>query len=130
MTDNKQMFDIQTTKSWEEALENESWIAPIVDIYETEDDYFLTAQMPGVSKEHIKIKLEDGSLILMGRIDYPSIQNRKYILKEIESGNFFRRFKISNGIDESKIDAKFDNGILNVKLPKHERVKPKTIEIK
>lgn len=130
MTDNKQIFDVQTTKSWEEALENESWIAPIVDIYETEDDYFLTAQMPGVSKEHIKIKLEDGSLILMGRIDYPSIQNRKYILKEIESGNFFRRFKISNGIDESKIDAKFDNGILNVKLPKHERVKPKTIEIK
>lgn len=130
MTDNKQMFDIQTTKSWEEALENESWIAPIVDIYETEDDYFLTAQMPGVSKEHIKIKLEDGSLILMGRIDFKTIQNRKYILKEIESGNFFRRFKISNGIDESKIDAKFDNGILNVKLPKHERVKPKTIEIK
>lgn len=130
MTDNKQIFDVQTTKSWEEALENESWIAPIVDIYETEDDYFLTAQMPGVSKEHIKIKLEDGSLILMGRIDFKTIQNRKYILKEIESGNFFRRFKISNGIDESKIDAKFENGILNVKLPKHERVKPKTIEIK
>jgi HSP20 family protein len=130
MTDNKQMFDVQTAKSWEEALENESWIAPIVDIYETEEDYFLTAQMPGVSKENIKIKLEDSSLVLMGRIDYQSVQNRKYILKEIESGNFFRRFKISNGIDESKIDAKFENGILNVKLPKHERVKPKTIEIK
>ena len=120
MTDNKQMFDVQTAKSWEEALENESWIAPIVDIYETEEDYFLTAQMPGVSKENIKIKLEDSSLVLMGRIDYQSVQNRKYILKEIESGNFFRRFKISNGIDESKIDAKFENGILNVKLPKHE----------
>lgn len=130
MTDNKQTIEVQATNNWEEALENESWIAPIVDIHETEDDYFLIALMPGVSKENVKIKLEDGSLIIMGRIDYQSIINRKYILKEIESRNFYRRFKISDSIDESKIDAKIENGILNVQLPKHERVKPKTIEIK
>lgn len=86
--------------------------------------------MPGVTKENIKIKLEEGHLILMGRINFEDAVNKKYVLKESETGNYYRRFRISDSIDESKIDAKLENGILNIKLPKHERVKPKTIEIK
>lgn len=130
MIDNKEMVQVQTKKNWDEALEKESWVAPLVDIYETTEDYFLTAQMPGVSKEDVKIKLEEGHLVIMGRISYDEAINRKYVLKETETGNFYRRFKISDNVDEQKIDAKLENGILNVKLPKHERIKPKTIEIK
>lgn len=130
MTQNKEAVEVKTSRSWDEALEKESWVAPLIDISETADDYFLTAFMPGVSKENVKIKLEDGNLVLMGRIDYDSALNKKYVLKETETGNYYRRFKIADSIDESKIDAKLENGILNVKLPKHERVKPKTIEIK
>lgn len=130
MTQNKEALEVKTSRSWDEALEKESWVAPLIDISETTDDYFLTAFMPGVSKENVKIKLEDGNLVLMGRIDYDSALNKKYVLKETETGNYYRRFKIADSIDESKIDAKLENGILNVKLPKHERVKPKTIEIK
>jgi len=130
MIDNKEMVEVKTKKSWEEALEKESWVAPLIDIYETEDDFFLIAQMPGVSKDNVKIKIEDEHLVIMGRIDYDSSLNRKYVLTETEIGNFYRRFKISDSIDKSKIDAKLENGVLQVKLPKHERVKPKTIEIK
>ncbi|MEW6701688.1 MAG: Hsp20/alpha crystallin family protein [Bacteroidota bacterium] len=130
MTENKEMVEVKTKKSWEESLEKESWVAPLIDIYETADDYFLTAQMPGVSKDNVKIKLEEGHLVIMGRIDYDETLNRKYVLKETETGNFYRRFKISESIDEQNIDAKLESGVLNVKLPKHERVKPKTIEIK
>ena len=130
MTENKEAVVVKTKKSWDEALEKESWIAPQVDIYETADDYYLTAQMPGVSKDNVKIKLEDGHLVIMGRITFDEVMNRKYVLKETEIGNFHRRFKISESIDEQKIDAKLENGILNVQLPKHERVKPKTIAIK
>ena len=130
MAETKEMVEVNQPKSWDEALEQESWIAPLVDIYETNDDYFLSAVMPGVKKEDVKIKLEEGNLVLMGRIDYDSTINRKYVLHETEIGNYYRRFKISESVDESKIDAKLDNGILNVKLPKHDRVKPKTIEIK
>lgn len=130
MTQNKEAIEVKTSKSWDEALEKESWIAPLIDIYETADDYFLTAFMPGVAKENVKIKLEDGNLVIMGRIDYDSTLDKKYVLKETESGNYYRRFKIADSIDESKIDARLENGIMNVKLPKHERVKPKTIEIK
>jgi HSP20 family protein len=130
MTDSKELVEVKTKKSWEEALGSESWVAPLVDIYETTDDYFLTAQMPGVSKDDVKIKLEDGHLVIMGRIDFQESLNRKYVLKETEIGNFYRRFKIAESIDEQKIDAKLENGSLNIKLPKHDRIKPKTIEIK
>ena len=130
MTDNKEMVEIKDKKSWDEALENEPWVAPLVDIYETADEYYLTANIPGVSKENVKIKLEEGFLVIMGRVNVDETKNRKYVLNEIEEGNYYRRFKISESIDEQKIDAKLENGILSVKLPKHERVKPKSIEIK
>jgi HSP20 family protein len=130
MSEVKEQVEVTNKKSWDEALEKESWIAPLVDIYETKDDYYLTAQMPGVKKEDVKIKLEEGNLVIMGRIDYEQNVNNKYVLKETEIGNYYRRFKISDSVDETKIDAKLENGILNVKLPKHDRLKPKTIEIK
>jgi len=130
MSEVKEAIDVKQNNNWDEALERESWIAPLVDIYETVDNYFLSAQMPGVKKEDVKIKLEDGSLVIMGRIDYAASFNNRYVLKETETGNFYRRFKISDSVDEARIDAKLDNGILNVKLPKHDRLKPKTIEIK
>ncbi|MDF1610595.1 MAG: Hsp20/alpha crystallin family protein [Stygiobacter sp.] len=130
MTEVKDALEVKQKRTWDEALEKESWVAPLIDIYETDDDFFLNAYMPGVKKEDVKIKLEDGNLVIMGRIDYEETINKKYVLQETVLGNYYRRFKISDSIDETKIDAKLENGILNVKLPKHERVKPRTIEIK
>ncbi len=130
MTEIKDVQEVKTQKSWEKALENECWVAPLVDIYETNDDFILNAYIPGVKKENLKIKFEDNHLVIMGRIDYDEAVNRKYVLKETEIGNYYRSFKISDSIDESKIDARLENGVLEVKLPKHERVKPKMIEIK
>ncbi len=130
MAENKEMVKVEEKKSWEQALEKESWVAPLVDIYETEDDFYVLAYMPGVKKENVKIKLEDGSLVIMGRINYDEEISRNYILKETETGNFYRKFKISDTINESKIDAHLEDGVLTVRLPKHERIKPKTIEIK
>ncbi|MCK5085905.1 MAG: Hsp20/alpha crystallin family protein [Melioribacteraceae bacterium] len=129
MTENKSVVKVKDENGWDEALEKESWVAPLVDIYETNDNFYLNANMPGVTRENIKIKMEDGSLVLMGRIDYDEKLNRKYVLKETEMGNFYRKFNISDSIDESKIDAKFENGQLILTLPKQARIKPKTIEI-
>ncbi len=130
MAENKEMVKVEEKKSWEQALEKESWVAPLVDIYETDDDFYLLAYMPGIKKENVKIKLEDGSLVIMGRINYDEEISRNYILKETETGNYYRKFKISDTINESKIKAHLEDGILTVQLPKHERIKPKTIEIK
>lgn len=129
MTDKKEIIKVKQSHDWDEALEKESWVAPMVDIYETEDNFFLVASMPGVTKDNVKVKLEDGSLVMMGRINYDEATNRKYVLQENEVGNFYRKFNVSDSIDSNKIDAKFENGQLTVTLPKHERIKPKTIEI-
>lgn len=117
-------------QSWEDLLTNEVSYVPLVDIYETNDEFVLTADMPGVKKEDVNLKIEEGSMLIFGKIDYRELLNRKFILKEKETGHFFRKFKISDTIDETKVTAKFENGQLMVVLPKHERVKPRTISIK
>jgi len=129
MTDTKAIVKVENNSGWDEALENESWVAPKANIYETSDNYFLTADMPGVSKSNVKVELEKGSLIVMGRIDFQNYSTRKYILQENELGNFYRKFNLSDSVDSNKIEAQFENGQLVLTLPKHERVKPKNIVI-
>ncbi len=129
MNDKKEIVKVKSSHDWDEALEKESWIAPLVDIYETEDNFFLLASMPGISKDNVKVKIEDGSLVMMGRINYEEATNRKYVLQENEVGNYYRKFNISDSIDSNRIDARFEHGQLSVTLPKHDRIKPKNIEI-
>jgi len=61
--------------------------------------------MPGVVRNDVKLKLEEGSLSIFGKVNYEELKNRKYILNENEVGNFFRKFRISNSVDETKIEA-------------------------
>ncbi|SRR5690606_7766520 len=138
MTDNQNDVNVQTeqnvkteeNQNWECAFENGRNFAPFVDIYETKDEFVLVANMPGISKENVKLKFEEGSLSIFGKVDFENLLKRKYLLKETEIGNYYRKFKLSDSIDESKIEASYENGQLTVKLPKHERVKPRTINIK
>ena len=57
MEDTKALTKVEDSRGWEEALEKESWVAPLVDIYETTDDYHLVANMPGVAREDVKDKI-------------------------------------------------------------------------
>jgi len=132
MKENMESINVkeQENPSLETILETERSYAPLVDIYETNEDYILIANLPGVKREDVKLKFEEGALIIFGKIDYKESLNKEYLLNETQIGNFYRKFNISDSIDESKIEAKHENGQLLVKLPKHERVKPKTINIK
>jgi len=129
MDKNNNLVNVETKENMYDILEKESAIAPLVDIYENEDEFVLVASMPGVRKEEVNLKYEEDSLILFGRVNFREASDRKYILNENGIGNYYRQFRISNSIDESKINAKFENGQLIVVLPKHERVKPKAINI-
>ncbi|OGV04649.1 MAG: hypothetical protein A2330_09660 [Ignavibacteria bacterium RIFOXYB2_FULL_36_7] len=131
MIDNKDIVTVKDKEqNWDEVLETESVVAPFVDVYETDDDFHLVANMPGVTRDDVKLKLEEGSLSILGKVNYKDVKNRKYILNENEIGNYYRKFRISNSVDETKIEARFENGQLTVRLPKHDRIKPRTIEIK
>ena len=117
------------TSQIEEILETQNHIAPLVNIYETDDEFILYANMPGVERNKVKVKIDGNSLIMFGQIDYYNKIDKKYILNEAEIGNYFRTFKISDTVDKTNVEAKYDNGQLLVKLPKIEKVRPRTIDI-
>jgi HSP20 family protein len=113
----------------EELLETQNYILPLVNIHENDNEFILSANMPGVARKDVKVKLENNSLIMFGQIDYENEISKSYILNEHKIGNFFRTFKISDTVDQSNIEAKYDNGQLVIKLPKIEKVRPRTIDI-
>jgi len=121
---------LQKMKSWDEALETENWVTPLVDIEESDKDYIIICQLPGVKKSNMKIKIEDGHLVIMGRIDYEWRKNKKYAHMESELSNFYRKFKLTDGINGGNIEAELENGILSVKLPKKGKTQKRIIEIK
>lgn len=131
MSENKEIIAIKSLNNYsiEEILSRQNSVIPSSDIYENPDEYILVANMPGVARNQIQIKVIDESLVVFGKINYDEVISRDYILNENEIGNYFRKFRISDSIDVSKISAKYDNGQLIVNLPKKESVKPRTIEI-
>jgi len=131
MSDNKEIIAVKAFNNYsiEEILRTQNNILPSSDIYENADEYILVANMPGVSRSEVQVKVIEESLIVFGRIDYDETINRDYILNENELGNYFRKFKISDSIDKANISAKYDNGQLIVHLPKSEKIKPRTIDI-
>jgi HSP20 family protein len=131
MSQNKEIIAVKNlnNNSIEEILRTQESVSPSSDIYENSDEFILVANMPGVSRNEIQVKVIDDSLIIFGKINYDEAVSRDYILNENEIGNYFRKFKISATIDKTKINAKYDNGQLIVQLPKKENLKQRTIDI-
>jgi HSP20 family protein len=131
MSQNKEIIAVKNlnNNSIEEILRTQESVSPSSDIYENSDEFILVANMPGVSRNEILVKVIDDSLIIFGKINYDEAVSRDYILNENEIGNYFRKFKISASIDKTKINAKYDNGQLIVQLPKKENLKQRTIDI-
>jgi len=109
--------------------DEEAIIVPSVDIYETENDFVLKADMPGVRKENLNITLDRNELEIRGTVDaeLKKADNLKYRERTFE--NYYRIFTVGEGIDAGKITAALDNGVLTLVLPKSERVKPRKIEV-
>ena len=131
MSEKKELVavNLYNSDSINELLKTQNSISPVVDIFETENDFILIANLPGVERSNIQVKLDDKSLIIFGKIAFEEEVNRKYILNEKEIGNYFRSFKISESINKEKINARYDNGQLVLTLPKHDKVKPRKIDI-
>jgi HSP20 family protein len=102
---------------------------PAVDIYEDDKAITVEAEMPGVSKDDISIDLKDGTLTIKGTIAGISGPPKEFLLKEYETGLYFRRFNVSEKIDQEKIGASTKNGILTISLPKIEPAKPRKIAV-
>lgn len=127
--ENVKEIEKNEVKSVEELFRTERVITPATNIHEGENEFVLNAFMPGINKENVEVKFENRNLEIIGRAANKDENSGKYLLKEIPFGNYYRKFKLSEAIDESKIEASFDSGILEVKLHKHESQKPRTISI-
>ena len=109
---------------------NQYTFTPKVDIWETEAGYNLEVEMPGVDKGGVDVKLEEGVLSILGRVQPEETHGFEKVYSEYEFGNYERQFQLSEIVDESKIKASIKNGILQLELPKRESAKPKRIEVK
>jgi HSP20 family protein len=113
-----------------ETLTVADW-APTVDISETEGEYLIKAELPGVEKDGVKITLQDEVLTLQGeRKQEKEEKAKKYHRIERSYGRFVRSFTLPDSVDEAKVLAEFKDGVLSLHLPKTEKAKPKAIEVK
>jgi len=103
--------------------------APRVDIFETEKELTLYAELPGVRPEDVELRYEKGELTLLGRVK-PRTPGRKSLLQEYEVGDFYRAFSIHESVDAGRIEAECKNGLLTVHLPKVEAARPRQIAVK
>ncbi|MGH8273312.1 MAG: Hsp20/alpha crystallin family protein [Gammaproteobacteria bacterium] len=104
--------------------------APAVDVREEKEHYLIRADLPGVKPEDIEITLENGMLTVRGqRASETTTEESGWQRRERLSGNFYRRFSLPDSADAEQVSAKCDNGVLEVTIPKHARVKPRTIRV-
>src|SRR5215468_6573960 len=106
-----------------------SW-SPAVDIYETENEIIVQAELPGVERKDISLQLENNVLTLKGERRFErETKQENYHRVERSYGGFSRAFSIPAIVDEEKIRADYKDGILKIALPKKDQVKPKQIRI-
>lgn len=123
------LFD-DALKIFDEGGENLGW-SPAIDLEETENDFVVTADLPGLTKDDVKISIANNSVLISGEVgEEKDVQEKNYYLKERARGRFSRGFTLPTRIDSDKAEAKFKNGVLELRLPKAEESKPKEISIK
>lgn len=103
---------------------------PSVDIFETDREITLLADLPGVTTENLTIDLRENTLTLTGEVEPTGRADEEGLLIEYESGKYYRQFTLSNLIDQSKIDAELYDGALRLSLPKVEEATPRQIKVK
>jgi HSP20 family protein len=105
--------------------------APLVDITEDEKEYVIKAELPEVKKEDVKLTVHDDVLSISGERKYEKEEKgKKYHRVERAYGSFTRSFTLPEDADASKVAADYKDGVLKVHLPKSEKAKPKSIEVK
>lgn len=112
-----------------ELMRTGTW-APVVDIYENEDEIVLSAEIPGVDMEDVDVQVRDNTLTLKGerKMEKP-VKQENYHRVERAYGPFMRAFSLPASVDQERISAHYARGVLEIKMPKTARSKPSQIKI-
>lgn len=103
---------------------------PPLDIHETPEGLALEADLPGVSQDHLEVRVEDNVLSIYGKVVWPVPEGARLIYEEIRPGDFHRSFILSDEVDTEKIVADFSQGVLRLILPKAAKSRPRKIEVR
>lgn len=126
---NIKLFEDTLNRFFDQPASTRPW-SPSVDIAENENELTLTADLPGVKMEDLDIKIEEGVLTLSGSRKFENEEKKgNYHRIERAYGSFHRAFSLPDTIDADKVQARFDNGVLKVALPKKELAKPRSIKV-
>jgi HSP20 family protein len=108
---------------------NTNWV-PLADIYETDSDLIVRAELPGVDPKMVDLRVENNALTIRGERPFEQkVDKEHYHRLERSYGAFSRSFALPATVDADKIRAQYRDGILNLTLPKSEKAKPKRIQI-
>lgn len=126
--------ELQVQKKREHDQRQESTIparvfVPTADIYESQDALTVILEMPGVEKDNVDVRVEEGMLNIEGRLDPAKYQGLLPLYTEYNIGHYARSFRLSSKIDQTKIAADLKDGVLSLTLPKAEEAKPRTIKV-
>lgn len=119
-----------TTMSDAERTRARRTFVPRVDIYETEEDIFLVADMPGVDESSIDLTLEKNVLTLEGMVEESGPEDYNLAYAEYALGDYRRSFTLSNQVDQENIEASMTDGVLRLRLPKAGPAKARKIAVK
>lgn len=123
------LMDPRMTRTLEDNVVTSDWM-PAVDIKEESNRFLIAADIPGVEPKDIDVHMENGLLTLRGVRNFESSEeNDGFKRVERARGSFYRRFSLPDTADPEKISAKCANGVLEIVIPKHEKVQPRKIEV-
>jgi len=126
---NLRLFEDAFSRMLTEPQANRPW-SPAVDIYETENELVLKADLPDVDLKDVDVRVENQTLTIAGERKFEKQESDKgYHRIERSYGNFMRSFAVPNSFDTDKIAAAYKNGVLTVTLPKKETAKPRQIKV-
>jgi len=102
---------------------------PYADIYETDAALSVVVEMAGVAKENVSVALENDVLRIEGRLDFAKYEGMEPVYTEYNVGHYARSFALSDKIDQAKISAQLEDGVLTLTLPKAKQAQPRRIAI-
>jgi len=105
------------------------YYVPYADIYETDEALSVVMEMPGVERKNINVALENNVLRVDGQIDFSKYDGMEPVYTEYNVGHYSRSFTLSNRIDQDKISAQLEDGVLTLTLPKAKEAQPRRISI-
>jgi HSP20 family protein len=118
----------QSTGDWDETGDRQAWRLPM-DVYSTPQEIVIQAAAPGIKPEEVEITIEGDTLTIRGELPR-RLENVTYLFQELATGKFVRVLSLNVPVDADKAEARFENGLLTLVIPKAEEARPRQITVK